>query len=473
MEILVTGGTGYVGGRLIPRLLDLGHRVRVLVRDPERVSGRAWYSQVQIFSGDLLKPGPELGQAFENVETAYYLIHSMSGKRDFAAADRQVAGNFVSLARGVQRVIYLGGIVPQQGQSSHLASRAEVGRILRESLPCTEFQAGPVIGSGSASFEMTRYLTERLPVMVAPRWILNEVQPIAVRDVLAYLLGALQLPPLGEIPIGTAPLTFKDMMLGYAAVRGLRRHIFPLPVLAPTLAAQWVGLVTPIPNSLAVPLIQGVVHPVVADTSRARELFPQIHPISYLRAVELAMQRTELGDVETRWSDALGREVSHRLVDREGLNRDVRTCVVNASPQRVFATFCSLGGERGWLRWGWLWWLRGLLDRLAGGPGLRRGRRHPQQLAVGDALDFWRVEALKAPQMLRLRAEMKVPGKAWLEFRCVAEGEQTRLIQTATFEPRGLPGALYWYALVPVHAFVFGDMIRALKQLAEADYKAT
>jgi len=468
LRILVTGATGYIGGRLIPRLLDRGHDVRVLVRNPDRIRGRRWADDVEVCTGDLLNES-SLPPALEGIDVAYYLVHSMGGKNNFETIDRQAAANFVTYARGLKHLIYLGGLVPQNDvRSRHLASRAEVGAILREALPTTEFRAGPIIGSGSASFEMVRYLTERLPVMIAPRWILNPVQPIAVRDVMQYLLTALDRPALGIVNIGMEALTFKQMMHGYASVRGLRRLIIPVPVLAPGLAARWVGLVTPIPNALAVPLIRGVIAPLVCEQDVAREHFPDIHPIDYQLAVRLAIERTLDDAVETRWSGAMG-DSDIGLTDREGLIREVRTVRINANAQRVFDTFTSLGGDRGWLAWNWAWTLRGLLDRIVGGPGLRRGRRHPQQLLVGESLDFWRVETVDAPRLLRLRAEMKVPGRAWLQFEAIEEEDCTRLVQTAIFAPDGLPGALYWYSLYPVHRLIFSAMARAVGRIAEAN----
>ena len=295
MKVLVTGTTGYVGGRLVPRLLEEGHEVRVLVRDPRRIEGRAWAGAVETMAGDLADPD-SLRRGLEGMEGAYYLVHSMYDTRDFAERDRRLARNFAraAAAAGVRSVVYLGGLLPRADDvSEHLRSRAEVGEILREGAGATELRAGPIIGSGSASFEMVRYLTERLPAMIAPRWIMNMVQPVAVRDVLRYLLLALERAPGGVVEIGADQLPFVEMMRVYAAVRGLRRAIIPVPVLAPRLASLWVGLVTPIPNRLATPLVMGVVHPVVANTGRARELFPEVRPISYRRAVELALERVD------------------------------------------------------------------------------------------------------------------------------------------------------------------------------------
>jgi hypothetical protein len=365
-------------------------------------------------------------------------------------------------------VIYLGGLLPEaENVSKHLASRAEVGAILRAGLPTTEFRAGPVVGSGSASFEMVRYLTERLPAMIAPRWILNEVQPIAIRDILSYLALALAREAAGIYNIGASPLTFKGMMQVFAHVRGLRRLIVPVPVLAPRLAALWVGLVTPIPNRLAVPLVEGVVHPVVADTSRARADFPEIEPIAYREAVARALQQTTENAVATRWSSALGSAPAFELSQSEGMIRETRSCQTSADPAAAFRAFSSLGGDTGWLFWNWSWSVRGMLDRLAGGPGLRRGRRHPTELEPGDAVDFWRVERVEPPTLLRLRAEMKVPGRAWLQWEALPAGEGTQVVQTAIFEPIGLAGQLYWNLLYPVHKIIFSGLVRAIASRAE------
>lgn len=467
MKVLVTGATGYIGGRLVPRLLASGHDVRVMVRDASRIAGRTWADRVEVAVADVQQP-ETLKAACNGCDAAYYLIHSMEAGSDFAHRDRQAARHFVQAGANLERVIYLGGLVPQAEKvSTHLASRAEVGEILREGLPTVEFRAGPVIGSGSASFEMVRYLTERLPAMIAPRWILNEVQPISVSDVLTYLEAGLTGGEPGVYNVGAAALTFKDMMQGFARVRGLTRVIVPVPVLAPGLAALWVGLVTPIPNRLAVPLIHGVVHPVVADTSRARRDFPEIEPMDYEAAVARALERISSGRVATRWSGALGSNSAYELDVAEGLVREVRRRDTVASPETVFETVASLGGDTGWLVWRWAWELRGLLDRIVGGPGLRRGRRHPTEILPGDAVDFWRVEAVDPPRRLRLRAEMKVPGRAWLEWEVAPLGGGARLVQTALFAPIGLAGHLYWNMLYPIHRFIFSDMVDAVVRAAE------
>ncbi len=444
--------------------------MRVLVRDVERLSDRPWSDRVERVEGSVLNPDV-LRRALEGIDAAYYLIHSMCSGPDFARRDREAASTFADAAGHLKQVIYLGGILPDETtvqNSKHLRSRAEVGAILRERLPTTEFRAGPIIGSGSASFEMVRYLTERLPVMVAPRWIQNDVQPIAIRNVLEYLTAALgREDALGVIDVGGEVLTFREMMMGYAKVRGLPRVIIPLPILAPGLAALWVGLVTPIPNCLAVPLVRGMVRPVVGDLTRARTLFPDIEPMGYAEAVELALARTRKEDVKTRWSDAWGREETFVFQDREGLAREVRTRMVDAPPEAVYRAFTSLGGKRGWLVWRWAWEARGLIDQLVGGPGLRRGRRDPTELRRGDAVDFWRVEEIQEPRLLRLQAEMKLPGRAWLQFEAVPQGRQTRLIQAALFAPRGFLGWIYWYSVYPFHRLIFDALIDAVAKLSQ------
>ncbi|MFQ3578094.1 MAG: SDR family oxidoreductase [Verrucomicrobiia bacterium] len=470
MKILVTGATGYVGGRLVPRLLESGHSVRVVVRDIGRVRGRVWLDKVEVCEGDL-RDASLCRIALEGVQCSFFLVHAMSDQGDFEQEELHMAATFAKAAREARcRIIYLGGLQPRQTSrpvSRHLRSRAEVGRILAGETETMEFRAGPIVGSGSASFEMVRYLTERLPVMVAPRWILNLVQPIAIRDVLAYLVAAVDRSETGIVEIGAEPLSFRAMMLEYAAERDLKRIILPLPLFAPTLAARWIGLVTPIPNRLAIPLVQGIAHSLLGDTRRAAELFPEVRPVAYSEAVRLALQKIREGFVETRWSGALADGNHFELQDWEGLIQEVRRTSVAAAPESVFRAFCGLGGERGWLVWGWAWRLRGWLDKLLGGPGLRRGRRHPDVLLPGEAVDFWRVEAVEPNSLLRLRAEMKVPGKAWLQYEVEPCEKGSRLIQTALFAPNGFWGALYWYGLYPIHRLIFSDLARAVARLAE------
>ncbi len=471
-RILVTGATGYVGGRLVPRLLATGRRVRCLARDPQRLQGRSWLGQVEVATGDVLEPS-SLAAVFEGVTVAYYLVHSMAAGHGFHERDVAAARTFGEAAAqaGVRRIIYLGGLGdPQADLSRHLRSRQETGDALRGSgVPVTEFRAAVVVGAGSISFEMIRYLTERLPVMICPQWVYTRVQPIAVGDLLEYLATALDTPTsVGRVvQIGGADvLTYGEMMRGYARVRRLRRRLIAVPVLTPRLSSYWVHLVTPIPGAVARPLIEGLRNETVVRDDSARELFPAIRPVAYEEAVRRAVTHLETRDVETAWSDALvtsqGDRAPVALGVQEGLQLERRQVHVAATPDEVFATVSRIGGTSGYLAYEWAWRLRGALDRLVGGVGLRRGRRDPVELRPGDALDFWRVEAVEPGRLVRLRAEMRLPGRAWLEFETRPEGEGTRLVQTAYFAPRGLAGLLYWYGLYPAHGRIFSGMIHAL-----------
>lgn len=470
MKILVTGATGYVGGRLVPELLKRRKQVRVLVRDRKRIVNRSWTGSVEVVEGDL-NHAPTVEKALKGIGAAFYLIHSMRQGKDFQERDRRLARIFAAAANHIEHVIYLGGLLPGgKGVSPHLRSRAEVGEILRETGRTTEFRAGPVIGSGSASFEMVRYLTERLPVMVTPRWIFNPVQTIALQDVLLYLVGALDRGPMGIIEIGSEPVTFREMMRTYARVRGLRRLIIPTPLLLPGLASHWVGWVTPVPNSMARPIIKGVTRPVLADTQRAGSLFPEIKPVSYENSVRRALEECRWNRVETRWCDSFPSQASG-LIDREGVIQERRTEKSAGSRQALFGIFSGLGGDRGWLVWKWAWRIRGFLDRMAGGPGLRRGRRHPSEVRIGDAVDFWRVEDVVPGKSLLLKAEMRLPGKAWLQWEARPADTGSLLVQTARFLPRGLGGVLYWYLLFPVHKLIFRDLARAIVRESGKDKK--
>ena len=467
MKILVTGATGYIGGRLIPKLLEKGFDVRVLVRDPRRLQGFGWETRVEICKGDL-ENGDEIAQAMENIDAAYFLVHAMYEGDDFAEREQRIAHNFARAAKNIDKVIYLGGLLPKtENVSEHLKSRAKVGEILRKNGNVTEFRAGPIIGSGSASFEMVRYLTERLPVMITPKWVSNEVQPIAIRNIIEYLVAALDKPPLGVTDVGANRLPFREMIEKYAEIRGLKRLLIPVPFFTPRISGWWVGLITPIPNTIAVPLIKGIVDRIVADTSKAESEFPEIKPIPYEEAVKLALSKIKEKAVETRWSGALGNFESYDLKDKEGMFTEVRTVLTNASPRSLYESFTNIGGETGWLTWNWAWRFRGFLDKLVGGPGLSRGRRAGGNLRVGEELDFWRVEALEKDKLMRLRAEMIVPGKAWLQFEIVPKGNQTQLVQTALYAPKGLLGLAYWYASYPAHLFLFGSMARRVAQAAE------
>mgnify|MGYP000156245695 CR=1 FL=1 len=476
---LVTGVTGYIGGRLVPELLDQGYDIRVLSRDASRLQGRRWIDKVEVVEADVLKP-ETLPAALEDIDVAYYLIHSMTGNgdSDFHDRDMQAARNFgdAAKAQNVNRIIYLGGLGnPEDKLSQHLSSRQKTGETLRASgVPVTEFRAAVVVGSGSKSFEMVRYLTERVPMMICPSWVYSNVQPIAIRNVLQYLVLAVEKPETKNEIIeigGSSVITYADMMRIYAQINGLKRILIPVPVLSPALSSHWVHWMTPIPASLARPLIEGLKNDVVVQSDKAQKLFPEIDPFSYKKAVELAIARTDTEEVETTWNDSLisskGDERPVVLETKQGLNIERRIRKVNASQHVVFQTFTSLGGDKGWLTFEWAWKLRGIMDRLVGGVGFRRGRRHPQNLRVGDALDFWRVEAIKPDELLRLRAEMKVPGRAWLEFQAIQTGDQTKLVQTAYFAPKGLGGLFYWYGLYPFHSLIFSSMIDHIAEDAE------
>jgi uncharacterized protein YbjT (DUF2867 family) len=475
--VLVTGVTGYIGGRLVPELLASGYRVRVLVRDQNRLQGRVWLNQVEVVQGDVLDPA-SIVTAMSGVSAAYYLIHSMSGSADFDQRDLQAARNFgdAAHANGVERIIYLGGSGdPATDLSKHLRSRHQTGQALQEAgVPVTEFRAAIVVGSGSISFEMIRYLTERVPVMICPRWVFTRVQPIAIGDVLNYLVAALETPQSSGRIIeigGSDVITYGDMMVGYARARGLRRWLLSVPVLTPRLSSYWVHLVTPIPASIARPLIDGLRNEVIVRDETARELFPQIEPMDYPSAVSLALADLEAHHIETSWSDALvtsqGDVVPVTLSTQEGMIIERRQQMVSTPPNVVFQMISSLGGQTGWLYLNWAWGLRGWIDRLVGGVGLRRGRRDPEVVRIGDAIDFWRVESVEPDKRLLLRAEMKLPGRAWLQFETHSySGEQTRLVQTAFFAPKGLFGLAYWYLLYPIHRLIFAGMIRNLAQCA-------
>jgi len=471
--ILVTGSTGYVGGRLVPRLLEVGYRVRCLVRDPARLQGRAWLGLVDVVSGDVLQP-QSLSAAMRGVDAVYYLVHSLGGGSDFSERDLLAARNCAEAAKsaGVKRIIYLGGLGdPQSNLSPHLRSRHETGAALREAgVPVTEFRAAVIVGSGSLSFEMIRYLTERLPVMICPRWVFTRVQPIAIRNVLDYLVSALEsVESAGRVLEigGQDVLTYAGMMSGFAKARGLKRRLISVPVLTPRLSSYWVHLVTPIPAAIAQPLIKGLGNEVVVRDDTARRFFPEIELLDYETAVRLALGKIETHGVETAWSDALtssqGQTTPVALISSEGMIIERRQRTVAVASEAVYRSFARLGGDRGWLYLDWTWQVRGIIDRLCGGVGMRRCRRDPEDLRVGDALDFWRVEAVEPNRSIRLRAEMKVPGRAWLEFRSVAQPDGvTLLTQTAFFEPKGLLGLLYWYTLYPVHSLIFSGLIRKI-----------
>ncbi|WP_153022083.1 SDR family oxidoreductase [Luteimicrobium xylanilyticum] len=492
----VTGVTGYVGGRLVPELLAAGFRVRALARDPARLAGREWADDVELVRCDV-GDADELSTALDGVDVAYYLVHSLGSGRDFEARDRHLARTFGRAAReaGVGRLVYLGGLAPSGVElSRHLASRREVGEILLASgVPTTVLQAAVVLGSGSASFEMVRYLTERLPVMTTPRWVSNRIQPIAVRDVLRYLVGSADMPAHVSRTFdvgGPDVLTYGELMQTYARVAGLpRRVIVPVPVLTPRLSSLWVGLVTPVPAGIAKPLVESLEHETVCREHDVRALVPDPPEglVGVERAIGLALERIHDGEVTTRWSSAAlpGAPSDPLPTDPDwsggSFYVDERRTVVDAPADVLWEVVEEIGGHRGWYSWSLAWQVRGLMDRLAGGPGLRRGRRDERHLRVDDALDFWRVEAIEPGRRLLLRAEMRLPGLAWLELRVDTAAEElaehtpdvagpgpeeaagpgrTYFAQRALFSPHGLLGQLYWWSVKPFHGVVFGGMQR-------------
>ena len=481
---LVTGATGYVGGRLVPELIAAGHDVRVMVRDERKAQAHGWSTDTEIVEGDATDP-EHVRTAMADVDVAYFLLHSIGTGGDFAATERGIAETFAAEAKraGVRRIVYLGGMIPEgQELSEHLQSRKEVGDILLDSgVPTAVLQAGVVIGSGSASFEMLRYLTERLPVMVTPKWVHTRIQPIAIRDVLRYLVGSATLPPdvNRRFDIGGPDvLTYFEMMQRYAGVAGLaKRRVFPVPILSPSLSSHWVGLITPVPASLARPLVESLRNEVVAAEHDIAEYVPDPDGglIGFDRAVELALSRIQNLEVPTSWSSAAtaGAPSEGLPTDPDwaggSLYKDERTREVNASPEHLWSVIEGIGGRNGWYSWRLAWWVRGVLDRMVGGPGLRRGRRNQKDLVVGDALDFWRVEETDDHSFLRLRAEMKLPGLAWLELQVGStDGGTTTFHHRALFHPKGLFGHLYWWSILPFHGIIFGSMQRNIAKAAEA-----
>ncbi|SDH50951.1 SDR family oxidoreductase [Agrococcus jejuensis] len=480
-RILVLGATGYVGGRLAPRLVARGHVVRVLARTPSRLDGVPWAADVDVVQGDLADAA-SVRAAMQDIDVVYHLVHSMSAGGDFEQEEAQEARNVAEAAKdaGVRRIVYLGGLHPDGELSQHLRSRVAVGEILLESgVPTIVLQAGIVIGSGSASFEMIRHLTEVLPYMPAPRWVRNFVQPIAVRDVLHYLAESATLPDdvHGAYDVGGPDvLRYGQMMNGYAVEAGLpQRPIAPLPVLTPWLASHWVNLVTPVPRSIAMPLIGSLVHDCVMRDHRIDDVIPRPEAglVSYRRAVALALKRERSTEVETSWRDASGDAAppsdplpsdpdwAGTLVLTDSRERDS-----SAPPEAVWQMIEGIGGENGWYSMPVLWAARGWMDRLSGGVGLA-GRRDRKSIRVGEQVDWWRVEDLQRGRSLRLRAEMRVPGRAWLELSVEPHGDGSRYRQRAVFFPKGLSGRLYWAALIPFHHFIFQGMAERITAEAE------
>jgi uncharacterized protein YbjT (DUF2867 family) len=475
--VLVTGATGYIGGRLVSQLLEIGYRVRVFARQADRLRDYPWISKVEVVEGDA-NDANSVSAALKGVDVAYYLLHALNLADDFEDAEKKLAETFAkaALANKVKRMVYLGGIItPGQTLSPHLESRAITGEILRASgVPTIELRAGVVIGSGSASFEMLRYLTERLPIMTTPKWVLNKIQPIAVRDVLRYLVGAAAIDTKinGAFDVAGPDLfTYAEMMQQYAEAAGLRRRIIiPIPVLTPKLSSGWVGLVTPVPFQLARRLVDSLKNDVIADNRAIRELIadPPAGLTPFKTAVKLALSKVKSSSVETRWTDASVPYAPSDPLPTDpdwaggSVYFDVRKVRSDDSVETVFARIEAIGGENGYSTATWAWQLRGLADRLVGGVGLRRGRRDAVHLQVGDALDFWRVEQLERPNLLRLRAEMKMPGRAWLEWVVIPQdgGKGSVVIQRAIYVPRGLWGHLYWWSVWPMHGLVFPSMAK-------------
>ncbi|MER6387977.1 SDR family oxidoreductase [Streptomyces sp. NPDC001523] len=523
LRCLVTGATGYIGGRLVPELLDAGHQVRCLARSPEKLRDHPWAGRAEVVRGDVVDPR-SVGEALHDIDVAYYLVHSLGTGSGFEDRDRAAARIFAEQAHaaGVRRIVYLGGLtptgVPIRELSTHLRSRAEVGEIfLASAVPATVLRAAVIIGSGSASFEMLRYLTERLPVMVTPSWVGTRCQPIAVRDVLRYLVGSATMPPEVSRTFdigGPDVVTYEEMMRRYASVAELpKRLILRVPMLTPRLSSHWIGLVTPVPRRLARPLAESLRHEVVCEEHDIAEYVtdPPGTPFGFDQALALALQRVRDANVVTRWSSASlpGAPSDPLPTDPDwaggSLYEDKRGLDVDASPDALWRVVEGIGGENGWYSFPLAWAVRGWLDRLVGGVGIRRGRRDASRLRVGDSLDFWRVEEIEPGRLLRLRAEMRLPGLAWLELRAepdpdtapepaagadtgtdhapgrtatataptgtakpgTATAARSRYRQRALFHPHGLLGHMYWWSVSPFHAVVFGGMARNIARAAE------
>ena len=474
-SVLITGATGYVGGRLLKVLEGEAYPVRCLARHPEFLRPRV-APETEIMKGDLLDRST-LFDALGRVDTAYYLVHSMGSKKGFAEEDRRAAQNFSAVARetGLKRIVYLGGLGSDTELSPHLASRQEVGQILRDSgVPTIEFRCSIIIGSGSLSFEMIRSLVNRLPLMATPRWTRSRAQPIAIDDVLAYLVAAMELQPFKESAIfeigGPNPVSYLELMKVYARVEGLRRLIIPVPVLTPRLSSLWLGLVTPLYARVGRKLIDSVRNETLARDACARETF-SVRPLGVEAAVRRAIRNEDQELAQTRWSDALssqGPKTAWAGVQYGSRIVDSRTIEVPVSISRVFKEIQRIGGSRGWHYANWAWSVRGWMDLLMGGAGMRRGRPHPERLLPGNTLDCWRVEAVEKNRLLRLVSEMKMPGRAWLQFETEEVDSRCILRQTAIFDPRGLAGLLYWYALYPAHQFIFRGMLKKIVQAASS-----
>jgi uncharacterized protein YbjT (DUF2867 family) len=476
MRVLVIGASGYIGSHLVPLLVERGHQVRAAARRREVLEGRGW-NGVELQAADVLDE-ESLVEALHGIDAAYYLVHSMGGGKDFAIRDRRAARNFrdAAAAAGVKRIIYLGGVVPGGPPSQHLKSRLETGDILREgSVPVTELRAGVIVGAGSAGFEVLRDLVNHLPVMVTPRWVKSLTQPIALDDLLSYLVGVLDHPETtGQAYDVSGPelLRYRDMLVQFGEVVGKRPRLIAVPVLSPRVSTYWLDLVTSVPASVAGPLVEGLRNDTVANDSAIREIMPvPLH--TYKEAVIAALTEEQAATMPARWEEGAlafrGYDPSVSFYSKG----HTETVYCEAPAEALWSVISSMGGTRGYFYANYLWGVRGLFDRLVGGVGMRRGRRHPTELRPGDAIDFWRVAAVEPGRRLTLVAEMKLPGAAMLELEALDAPEgYSKLVMTARFNPAGMLGLLYWYGIYPVHNLIFRRMPVKMARAAEEEWAA-